>query len=216
VGARTGAAIASATVIAVGAVVLTMSGGSPPSAKSPGPGANIERTIGTSRPELHGRTAREDCATRSEASFPGAFRDPRNLVVGPLVLVGGAFTDAGTVRKFGGNKFPLLVKAGHVVTVQLGQRVRRVAGLAYGPLPQGEVRLRDAYRAVTFVACRPGKPSRRYSIGGPSGSYADGISVTFWSGFVLARVPTCVPLDVYVDGETTPRHAGLSLGERCS
>jgi len=101
------------------------------------------------------------------------------------------------------------------VTVRLARGERRVAGLAYGPLPQGETKLRDTYPSVTFVACRPGRPSRRYSPDGPSGSYADGVAVTFWSGFVLTRAPACIPLDVYVDGATSPRRVGLALGSRC-
>jgi len=90
------------------------------------------------------------------------------------VFIGGACTDASTVREFGGNKFPLLVKAGHAVTVRLARRRPKVAGLAYGPLPQGETKLRDTYQSVTFVPCRPGRASPRYSPNGPSGSYADG------------------------------------------
>ena len=166
---------------------------------------------------LHADLARvrEDCSTRSEADFPGAFTDPGNLVVGPLVLVGGAYTDARTVRDFGGNKFPVLVAAGHTVTVRLAGPARRLAGLAYGPLPQGETTLRDTYPSVTFVACRPGKPTRRYSDEGPSGSYADEVSVTFWSGFVLTRAPACLPLDVYVDAARSPRRMELPLGRRC-
>jgi hypothetical protein len=163
----------------------------------------------------HAGGVRADCSTRSEASFPGAFTNPRNLVVGPLVLVGGGYTDAGTVREYGGNKFPLLVRAGHIVTVRLDRRRRRVAGLAYGPLPQGEVKLRDAHRQVTFVACRPGKPSERYSPAGPSASVAGGVAVTFWSGFVLTRAPACIPLDVYVDAARRPQRVGLALGRRC-
>lgn len=126
--------------------------------------------------------------------------------MGPLVLMGGTLTDAGTVRKFGGNKFPLLVKAGHTVTVQVAPRARRVAGLGYGPLPAGEAQMRDTYTSVTFVACRPG---------GPSGSSADGVAVTFWSGSVLTRTPACVPLNIYVNEEPSPRRVGLSLGRRC-
>jgi hypothetical protein len=80
--------------------------------------------------------AREDCSTRSGANFPRAFTDPDNLVVGPLVLVGGAHTSEGTVRRFGGNKFPLLVKQGHTVTVALSRRARETAALGYGRLPQ--------------------------------------------------------------------------------
>src|SRR5438093_13103888 len=54
------------------------------------------------------------CSERSEADFPGAFSDPHNLVVGPLALVRGAEpTTASTIRRFGGQKFPLLLRAGH-------------------------------------------------------------------------------------------------------
>jgi hypothetical protein len=149
---------------------------------------------------------RADCSTRSEASFPGAFDAPRNLVVGPLVMVGGAYTPASVVHEFGGNKFPLLVNAGHRVTVRLSRESRRFAGLAYGPLPQGEVRPRDAHQSVTFVACRRDKPS---------GSDASGEAVTFWSGGVVTRRPACVPLEIYVDHQASPRRVGLSLGRRC-
>ena len=159
--------------------------------------------------------ALEHCASRSEADFPGAFTNPRNLVVGPLVLVGAAYTDPETVREFGGNKFPLLVEAGHVVTVRLARPAPTWVGLAYGPLPQGEGKLEDTYRSVTFAACRPGRPTGEYSPDGPSGSEADGRPVTFWSGFVLTRRPACIPLDVYVDDDP-PRRVGLALGRRCS
>ena len=126
-------------------------------------------------------------------------------MVGPLVLVGGAYTDAATVREYGGNKFPVLVEAGHTVTVRIGRRARRTAGLAYGPRPQGEITLDDTYRIVTFVACPDGR----------SGSHADGVPVTFWSGFVLTRAPACIPLEIYIDGSPSPRRVGLSLGRRC-
>ena len=71
---------------------------------------------------------------------PARTRDRRNRVVGPLALVGGAtFTDAATARRFGGNKFPLLVRAGHTVTVSVVPSARRTASLGYGPPPQGDV-----------------------------------------------------------------------------
>jgi hypothetical protein len=97
------------------------------------------------------RGAVADCSTQSGANFPGAFTSPRNLVVGPLALIGAGgsptFADS-----FGGQKFPALVRVGHRITVELSRRTRKGAGLAYGPLPQGHVRLRDAHRVVTFVA----------------------------------------------------------------
>jgi hypothetical protein len=211
-----GTAIAIGAAVAAVAVVLAFSNGS---SRTPAPraaAAGTDLATPASSPATRFGGAREDCSTRSEANFPGTFTSPRNLVVGPLVLVGGAYTDASTVGEFGGNKFPLLVKAGHTVTVRLSRRGRRVAGLAYGPLPQGETKLRDTYRSVTFVACRPGRTSRRYSPTGPSGSSADRVAVTFWSGFVLTRAPSCIPLDVYVDDSPSPRRVGLSLGRRCS
>jgi hypothetical protein len=214
---RTGTALAVATASAAVAVALLVSGGSsqPPAVAGAGElmPASREAPRPASRPARG--AARADCSTRSEADFPGAFSSRHNLVVGPLVLVGVADTDAATVREFGGNKFPLLVKAGHTVTVQLSWRSRRSAGLAYGPLPQGEIRLRDAYRSVTFVACRPGRASWRYSPDGPSGSSASGVAVTFWSGFVLSRAPACIPLYVYVDEDPSPWRAELPLGRRC-
>jgi hypothetical protein len=203
-----------AAAVAAVALALVFSDGSPaPSTLGQPADGSTATPVGS--PALPSRSAREDCSTRSEASFPGAFTSPDNLVVGPLVLIGGAFTDADTVREFGGNKFPLLVAAGHTVTVRLPRRAGQLAGLAYGPLPQGETKMRDTYQAVTFIACRPGRPSRRYRPSGPSGSYADEVPVTFWSGFVLTRAPACIPLDVFVDDEPSPRRVGLPLGRRC-
>ena len=186
---------------AVVASILVLLSGSPASGA---PADGDEQAAGTVA--TASRRAREDCSTRSEARFPGAFTRDTNLVVGPLALMGGTFTDAGTVREHGGNKFPLLVKAGHKVTVTIAPRGRRMAGLAYGPQRGGERTLRDSHASVTFVACRRGRTS---------GSSADGVAVTFWSGFVVARAPACVPLEITVDREPSPRRVGLSLGRRC-
>jgi hypothetical protein len=70
-----------------------------------------------------------DCSMQSGASFPGAFKNPRNVVVGPLVMVGARGTTA-FAAAFHGNKFPLLVRVGHRVTLELSRRTRRGAGLA--------------------------------------------------------------------------------------
>jgi hypothetical protein len=156
------------------------------------------------------RGARADCSMRSQARFPGAFADTRNLVIGPLVLVGGAeSTSPSAIREFGGQKFAVLLTAGHRVTVQIADGARTFAGLEYVPRPHQSRRrtLSGADRAVTFVSCRPGQRS---------GSSADGAPVTFWSGFVVTRVPICLPLDVYVDDRSSARRVVLSLGAPCS
>jgi hypothetical protein len=140
------------------------------------------------------------------ADFGPAFTDPNNLIVGPLLLVGGAeVTSEAVVLAYDGQKFPLVVEAGHTVTVSLPPEARGFAGLAYGPLPEGKVRVRDAHDEITFVACDRNEPS---------GSKA-GRPVTFWSGFVMTRVPTCLPLEVYVDDEATPRRVKIALGVDC-
>jgi hypothetical protein len=140
------------------------------------------------------------------ADFGPAFGDPSNLTVGPLLLVGGAEETAeAVVLAHDGQKFPLLVRAGHTVTVRLPRSVRQRAGLAYGSLPEGRVKVSDAYDSIRFIACNRDEPS---------GSKAEG-PVTFWSGVVMTRVPQCLPLDVYVDGETMPRRVEIALGAGC-
>jgi hypothetical protein len=114
-------------------------------------------------------------------------------------------TTAEIVESIGGQKFPALVKQGHVVTLQVDERVQAHAALGYGPLPEGEIDFRDGHETVTFTACARGEAS---------GSSADG-PVTFWSGFILAGRPSCVPLDVYIDAEPEPRRAELELGRAC-
>jgi hypothetical protein len=137
------------------------------------------------------------------AGFPRAFSDADNLVAGPLVMVGaGRMTSEETVREFGGNKFPLLVRNRHRVTVEV---VGEGATLYYGQGPDGPVTVEDGDRVMRFVACR-----RR------SGSRGGRHPVTFWSGFVMTSEPRCVRLRVWVDRESSPRDAAISLGRRCS
>jgi hypothetical protein len=142
----------------------------------------------------------ETCAHQSGASFPHAFTSRYNLVVGPLAMIGGrTFTDPQTVRRFEGNKFPLLVAAGHRVTIALTPGSHRFASLAYGS------HSRVGHRVMTFRSC-----DRKHA-----DSKADGRPVTFWSGFVQATRPGCVRLRIWVDRERTPRRARIELGARC-
>ena len=197
-----------ATALAFAAIAANAGcGGSERSDPVPEARAEAAASVAASErtPSRRPRAVVEDCSTRSMADFPGAFADSGNVVAAPLVWVGAAYTPPDVVRKFGGNKFMLLVANGHRVTLQLSRRTRRVAALAYGPLPQGEVRHRDAHRAVTFIACRHGEPS---------GSSIDGLAVTFWSGFVLAREPACIPVHAWVDDEPVPRRLVLRMGVR--
>ena len=154
---------------------------------------------GTSHPAQLSSDATLGCSRRSIADFPGAYTNKRNLVVGPLVLIGGAeLTPPKVIRRFGGQKYPLLVKAGHSVTLRISPRSARVARLEYSVLRPKP--------AIRFVAC--GSEER-------SGSSADREEVTFWSGGLGTSRLSCVRLRVLVDGERLGRRVGIPLGKRC-
>ena len=173
---------------------------------SSGSGSDAMHPASQAEPKTSSKAVTLDCSTRSMANFGPAFTDPNNLVVGPLLLVGGAkAASEALIRAHEGQKFPLLVKAGHSVRVSVPADARSFAGLAYGPFPEGEIRARDAHGEITFVACDRDEPSESKA-GGP---------VTFWSGFVMTSVPTCLPLDVYVDGGATARRVEMALGAEC-
>jgi hypothetical protein len=153
-----------------------------------------ETTPGASEP-------REDCASNAGgATFPGAFTNPENLVVGPLVIVGGASFDRDSARLLGGKRFLVLVLAGHTATIRLAPEARTLAGLAYGRYRDGKVKPREAYRSFTFAAC--------------DGAHGPSDDATMWSGYVLTRRPECIPLEVSIDGGA-PQRVGLTLGKRC-
>jgi hypothetical protein len=147
------------------------------------------------------------CARQSGASFPRAFASRENLVVGPLAMIGARrSTPADTVAEFGGMKFPLLVRPRHTVTVTIHGLAPGKASLFYasGGGVLTERRVEDGHRAMTFRPCGPRRAQ----------SDADGDPVTFWSGFVLASEPMCVPLRIAVD-DRRPRLRHISLGRRC-
>jgi hypothetical protein len=147
------------------------------------------------------------CRHQSTAAFP---KRASNLVVGPLALVGGReYSSPAVIAKFGGQKYPALVLAGHRVTVELPPAVRRSTSLLYADdhwTGDGGRTVADGHRVVDFHACSPDQ----------AGSSYDGRAATFWSGFVLTTVPRCVTLRVWVDDERTPRRARIPLGKRCS
>jgi len=145
------------------------------------------------------------CGHQSIATFPGAFTSAENLVVGPLALIGaGEPTTPATVREFGGNKFPAVVRAGHTVTVEVRGRRASLYYAKHGGGVLTETRVADGDGAVTFRSC-----GRRRAE-----SDADGDPVTFWSGFVLVARPMCVRLTVRT-GSDRARRAAIPLGLRC-
>jgi hypothetical protein len=148
------------------------------------------------------------CRHQSSAGFPKSARD---LVVGPLVLIGArAYSPPNVIRTFGGQKYPAVLLAGHRVTVELSRTARRASSLLYADdhwhIPDGERTVGDGHRVVEFRSC----PGHR------AASSYDGRKATFWSGFVLTSAPRCLTLRVWVDDGRTPRRAHLPLGKRCA
>src|SRR5918998_6126287 len=69
------------------------------------------------------------CRNQSSAGFAKSTRD---LVVGPLVLIGArAYSPPNVIRTFGGQKYPAVLLAGHRVTVELPRAGRRSTSLLY-------------------------------------------------------------------------------------
>ena len=167
----------------------------------------------TTGPRLAAGPQRQDgapatCRHQSSAEFS---KSARNLVVGPLVLVGGReYSPPQVISRFGGQKYPAVVLSGHRVMVELPRRVQRSTSLFYADdnweLPEGERTVADGHRVVDFRACATGHGTSSYQ----------GREATFWSGFVLTTVPRCVRLRLWVDSERTPRRARISLGKRCA
>jgi hypothetical protein len=165
--------------------------------------AGVAGAAGPRRPE----GAPATCRHQSSAGFP---KSTRNLVVGPLVLVGAReYSSPELIARFGGQKYPALVLAGHRVAVELSRTIRRTS-LLYADdqwrLRDGERTVRDGHRVVEFRACAAGHGGSRY----------DGRKATFWSGFVITNVPRCLRLRIWVDNERSPRRARIPLGKRCA
>jgi hypothetical protein len=160
--------------------------------------------VATAPEPPHGAPA--TCRHQSSAGFRAS---PRDLVVGPLVLVGAReYSSPALIRRFGGQKYPALVLAGHRVTVELPRGVRRTSLLYaddHWSLPDGPRTVGDGHRVVDFRSCTTDR----------AGSSYDGHDATFWSGFVLTTVPRCLRLRIWVDDERVPRRARIPLGKRC-
>ena len=141
-----------------------------------------------------------DCSKQGRGGGLRQFANRWNLVVGPLAMTGasGPEPDRVSLKPFGGDKFPLYVKGGHRVTLELSRHTQRGAGLMYGQRPSGSY----GYRVITFTACQRGE----------SESSTTGWPVSFWAGGILARSPRCVPLLIWVDDEPSPRRAVIKIG----
>jgi hypothetical protein len=148
------------------------------------------------------------CRHQSSAAFRESARD---LAIGPLLMVGARqYSSSAVIARTGGQKYPMVLLAGHRVTVELPRAVRRTAALLYADdhwkLPDGERTVGDGHRVVAFRACTGERGSSSY----------DGREATFWSGFVLATVPRCLRVRIWIDDEPAPHRVAIALGRRCT
>src|SRR4051794_32860873 len=81
--------------------------------------------------------AKATCGHQSSAGFP---RSSADLRVGPLALVGARTPQApAAVARFGGMKYPAVVRAGHRVVVQIaGAAARRTTSMDYADATHAE------------------------------------------------------------------------------
>ena len=148
------------------------------------------------------------CRHQSSAGFRSSAHD---LAVGPLRMIGAReYVSPAVIARFGGQKYPMVLLAGHRVTVELPRAVRSTTSLFYADdhwkQPDGERTVGDGHGVVAFRACTAAR----------AGSSYDGRDATFWSGFVLTTAPRCLKMRISIDDEPTPRRVSIALGKRCA
>ena len=144
------------------------------------------------------------CTDQSFAGVPRAYRNPENLVVGPLAFVTALSNASARPEDVeGGIKAPALLRPGHRARVSISPASRSNVRLAYGGAGRGRTQADFARfpHTIVFKAC----PRRR------AGSRTGGRRVTFWSGFFVIRdAPTCIGVDISIDGRRA-RHRVIPI-----
>src|SRR5215207_8613960 len=130
-------------------------------------------------------------------TFAGAFADrSRNVIVGPLSLpfaASHADSSPDLINRFGGDKFPVLLREGRTATIRIAKALRRGAdGWERVPLAEaGLLRRARPVRKLRFRACPRGQAQ----------NVVDGRRVTFWMLWMTVRAPACIYIDVSIDGK---------------
>src|SRR5262245_53720526 len=176
--------------------------------------ASTSAVTGMERP----RGAVADC-TRVSGFGDGRrdFKLPTTLVVGPLAVLGAnpmlAFSPGSP--NGGGNKLFVLVKGGHRVTLELSRETRRNVGfIVPDHLPHGGLGHRYTRRIATFRACNADEMRHEHAADEYGYQHRTDWPVSGWVGTLLARGPMCVPINVWVDDEPSPRRTVIPFGVR--
>jgi hypothetical protein len=144
------------------------------------------------------------CRSRGDASKPTKPPWPVGARIGPLVIWPSIRT---RVEPYANGawayyvKAPIILPARTKVVLAVAKRATSLAAL------QG--RGGEFVSAVRFEACREREPAFPGSYRGTVGKYTG-----FPFGFVLARRPACIPMEVWIDGRATPIRRLVPFGRR--
>jgi hypothetical protein len=135
----------------------------------------------------------------------GAGVGRRDVVIGPLALVGALDNAARRRNAFGGHgyKIPATLPVGQIATLKVPPRWHGKVGLIFTQADQArawEQGVRNAPRAVRFTACAGSEAGTR------SG----------WPGGIVVDRPRCPTLVVRVIGSSERHRARVPLGRRCT
>ncbi|MDR0346198.1 MAG: hypothetical protein LBI49_24385 [Nocardiopsaceae bacterium] len=205
VGAVTVTAIA-AIALAVPLAMPTLTGGRPP-ATGPLPSSASQ----SPRPRVPGHEPRSislSCADQIAGQYAKDWRR-HSIHAGPAWLINvqpaGASTDGSSPLPFG--NLPVNVKDGAHIRITVAGAARSYFRFLFGTAGTGgRYTLGDGQLSAAFTSCRPGHDLGIYP------GYTE-----FWGGFVIAKVPACVSLDVWADAGHRPARITFAVGAiRCS
>jgi hypothetical protein len=143
------------------------------------------------------------CGTRGDGNKPQRLPTTPGVRIGPLVI----WPSVRRVEQYGHPNWAYYVKAPIILPA------RTKAVLAVAPeatsLVAFQARGNRFVSTVRFEACREREPAFPGAYRGTVGKYTG-----FPFGFVLARRPSCVPLEVWIDGRAEPIRRLVPFGRR--
>jgi hypothetical protein len=198
------ATMAAALALAVPAVIPLVS---TPARHAHGQG----RTPAPSHRSVHRRQAQpgtllQDCQDQIGSFPPGGGADwrGRSVHAGPLWFLDArpalyASRDISSPLPFG--TLPVIMADGSHASVKVVGPSVRYFRFLYGPANGGgRYTLSDGQDAITFTACQRGQDTEHSGL------------TEFWGGFVVARVPECVSLEVLTQAAVPPVRLTLAVG----
>jgi hypothetical protein len=147
-------------------------------------------------------TELRDCRTRGEGKSPQKLPVPPGVRIGPLVIWPSVRMAAGPA---GAGTWPFVIKA----PIVLPARVKVVLAIAPQAISRAafQSHRHDWVSAVRFEACREREPAFAYR--GTVGKFTG-----FPFAIGLKQRSTCIPMQVWVGGQTAPIRRVVPVGRR--